>query len=56
MPLHNVNLAQSFSIDESMLDDSLPGGNSNGLQLQAKVMYDYIAKNSEEISVFANEV
>lgn len=51
MPLHSVNLSQSFSIDESDM-----GTESNDLQLKAKVMYDYVAKVPEEISVLANEV
>lgn len=53
MPLSSVNLAQSFSIDDSMLDDSL---GTNGIQMKVKVMYDYVARNPDEISVFANEV
>ncbi|XP_021945184.1 endophilin-B1-like [Folsomia candida] len=52
MPLSSVNLAQSFSIDDSMLDDSL---GTNGIQMKVKVMYDYVARNPDEISVFANE-
>jgi hypothetical protein len=56
MPLHNVNLAQSFSIDESFMDDSSGGGGDSSFNLKAKVMYDYVAKGADEISVFANEV
>lgn len=54
MPLHSVNLSQSFSIDDSQ--DDMGGTESNNLQLKAKVMYDYVAKSPEEISVLANEV
>lgn len=52
MPLHSVNLSQSFSIDDS----DMAGTESNNLQLKAKVMYDYVAKSPDEISVLANEV
>jgi len=54
MPLHSVNLAQSFSIDESLQDD--PSFGDGDTQMKAKIMYDYVAKGSDEISVFANEV
>ncbi|CAL8089999.1 unnamed protein product [Orchesella dallaii] len=54
MPLHSVNLSQSFSIDDSQED--MAGTESNNLQLRAKVMYDYVGKAPQEISVLANEV
>jgi len=54
MTLPSVNLSQSFSIDESQ--DEMAGTESKNLQLRAKVMYDYVAKAPEEISVLTNEV
>ena len=50
MPIHNVSLNQSFSIDST--DD----GNLEGGQMRAKVMYDYVAKGPDELNLHANEV
>ena len=50
MPIHNVSLNHSFSIDST--DD----GNLDGGKMRAKVMYDYVAKGSDELNLYANEV
>jgi endophilin-B len=51
MPIHSVNLNQSFSLDDSFSDDT-----GTGRGVRGKVMYDYVAKASDEISLNANEI